>query len=306
MADRDGVEHRVDSYFNAIVTMARQGTLAGKTGTWSDIAARAEKAAGRWRTTQACHPALHARFLEFELWNQILRACVLPDRQRLLAFAIHRIGGEEAGDDRADVDALLEVVCPEEHARTSTRARQKPSLDELAVLRQLQDAERRGTVSALDSAFRATVFLADRLGEDTEAGHPKCEAWPVLTVSWVLTRALWETMPNAHRRVLARLAQLEYFERHAPGEREPQFFHQTPDLPLPRDADPRWWFDPAWHFVPNVQREEDPLDPGSDPWLIEDIEAPVRQSIEDGIRRRQEVDQKLALLASGDRSADCD
>lgn len=300
MADREGVERRIDSYFNAIVTMARHGALAGRTGSWSDVAARAEKASRRWRTTQACHPALHAHFLEFVLWNQILSECVLPDRQGMIAAAIHRIGGEEAGDDAADVDALLGVVCPEDHARTSTRPRQKPSLDELAVLRQLQDAERRGTVSALVSAFRATVLLADKLGEDTEAGHPKCEPWPVFTVSWVLTRALWETMPNGHRTMLARLAQLLYFERHAPEEREPDFFQQTPALQVPQDADPRWSFNPAWQFVPNTQRGEDPLDPGPDPWLIEDIAASVREDIEDAVRRRQEVDRKLALLAAGE------
>ncbi|MBI2238027.1 MAG: hypothetical protein HYU54_05815 [Actinobacteria bacterium] len=237
--------------------------------------------------------------MEFVLWSEILRACVLPARQGILAAAIHRIGGEEAGDDRADVEALLGVVCPEDHAAASPRVRQKPSLDELAVLKQLQDAERRGTVSALDSAFRATIFLADRLGEDTEAGHPRCEPWPVLTVRRLLTRTLWETMPNAHRTVLARLAQLLYFERHAPEEREPQFFDQAPELQVPRDADPRWSFDPAWRFIPNIQRGEDPFDPGPDPWLIEDVEAPVRRGIEDAVKRQQEVDRKIALLAAG-------
>src|SRR5439155_6711558 len=131
-------------------------------------------------TTQACHPALHAHFDEFVLWNEIFGVRVLPDRQRMLAATIHRIGAEEAGDDFGDVEALLGVVCPEDHTTTSPRARQKPSLDELAVLRQLREAERRGTVSALDSALRATVFLADKLGEDMQASHPKCEPWPVL------------------------------------------------------------------------------------------------------------------------------
>ena len=73
MSEREGVERRIDSYFSAIVTMARRGAVAGKTGSWSDVAARAEKASRAWRTTQACHPALHAHFLEFELWGQILR-----------------------------------------------------------------------------------------------------------------------------------------------------------------------------------------------------------------------------------------
>jgi hypothetical protein len=130
------------------------------------------------------------------------------------------------------------------------------------------------------------------------ASHPKCEPWPVLTVSWVLTRALWEAMPNAHRSLLARLAQREYFGRHAPEEREPEFFQLTPAVHIPRDADPRWWFDPAWHFVPSLQRGENPLDPGPDPWLLEDMELSVRQSIEVTVRRRQELDQKLKLLAS--------
>jgi hypothetical protein len=299
MVERDGVEHRVDSYFDAIMTMARHGALAGKAGSWSDLAARAEKASRKWRMTQACHPAVHAYFDEFVLWNQILRGCVLPDRQGVIAAAIHRIGVEEARDGLADIEALLGIVCPEDHATTSTRARRKPSLEELAVLRQLQDAERRGTMSALDSALRATVLLAGRIGEDAGAAHPKCEPWPVFTVSWVLTRALWETMPNAHRSALARLAQLLYFERHAPEEREPQFFDQTPELHVPRDADPRWSFDPAWRFVPVTQGEEDPLDPGPDPWLTEDIETSVRQGIEDAVRRKQEVDRKLALLVSG-------
>jgi hypothetical protein len=299
MSDLEGVERRIDSYFNAIVTMARRGALAGKTGSWSDVGARAEKASLGWRTTQACHPSLHAYYLEFVLWSQILRECVLPDRQRMIAAAIHRIGAEEAGDDLADVDALLGVVCPEDHAKPGPRARQKPSLDEIVVLGQLRDAERRGTVSALDSAFRATVSLADRLGEDVGASHPKCEPWPVLTVSWVFTRALWETMPNAHRSTLARLAQLEYFARHAPAEREPDYFQQTPVLHVPGDADPRWSFNPAWQFVPNTQRGEDPLDPGPEPWLLEDMEVPVRQGIEEAVRRKHEVDRKLALLAAG-------
>ena len=213
---------------------------------------------------------------------------------------MHRIGAEEARDNLADVDALLGVVCPEDHATPpGSRARQKPSLDELAVLAQLRDAERRGTVSALDSAFRATVSLAERLGEDMGARHPKCEPWPVLTVSWVLTRALWETMPNAHRSMLARIAQLEYYRRYAPDEREPDFFQQTPALHVPRDADTRWSFNPAWQFVPNTQRGEDPLDPGLEPWLIEGMEASVRQGIEFVLEREQELDQKLALLASG-------
>jgi hypothetical protein len=183
MVDRDGVVHRVDGYFDTIVAMARHGARAGKAGSWSDVAARAEKASGRWRTTQACHPALHAHFLEFVLWNQIFGGCVLPDRQGMIAAAIHRIGVEEARDGLADIEALLRIVCPEDHATTSTRARRKPSLEELAVLRQLQEAERRGTVSALDSALRATVLLAGRIGEDVEAAHPKCEPWPVLKVS---------------------------------------------------------------------------------------------------------------------------
>jgi hypothetical protein len=233
------------------------------------------------------------------LWNQIFGGCVLPDRQGMIAAAIHRIGVEEARDGLADIEALLRIVCPEDHATTSTRARRKPSLEELAVLRQLQEAERRGTVSALDSALRATVLLAGRIGEDVEAAHPKCEPWPVLKVSWVLTRALWETMPNAHRSALARLAQLEYFGRHAPEEREPDYFQQTSALHVPRDADPRWSFDPAWQFVQVTQREEDPLDPGPDPWLTEDIEASVRQGIEDAVREKGEMHRKLALLASG-------
>jgi hypothetical protein len=299
MADRAGVEHRIDSYFDTIVTMARYAAVTGKRGSWSDVAVRAEKASRRWRTTQACHPALHAYFNEFALWSQILRECVLPDRQGVIAGTIHRIGGEEAGDGLEDIEALLGIVCPEDHATTSTRARRKPSLDELAVLKRLQDAERRGTVSALDSALRATVNLADRIGEDDRAGHPKCEPWPVFTVSWVLTKALWETMPKAHRTVLARLAQLLYFKRHAPEEREPEFFDQTPKLHVPRDADLRWSFDPAWRFVPNTQREEDPLDPGPEPWLIDDVEAPVRQGIEDEVTRKQELDRKLADLAAG-------
>lgn len=300
MSDRQGVERRIDSYFSAIVTMARRGAVAGKTGSWSDVGARAEKASRAWRATQGCHPALHAHFLEFELWGQILRECVLPDRQRMLAATLHRIGGEEARHDLADVDAHLGVVCPEDHVTPpGASARQKPSLDELAVLSQLRDAERRGTVSALDAAFRTTVFLAERLGEDMGAGHPKCEPWPVLTVSWVLTRALWETMPNAHRSMLARLAQLEYYGRYAPEEREPDFFQQTPALHIPRDADPRWSFNPAWQFVPNTQRGEDSLDPGPEPWLFADMELSVRQSIEATVRRKQELDQKLALLASG-------
>jgi hypothetical protein len=300
MSDRQGVERRIDSYFSAIVAMARRGATAGKTGSWSDVGARAEKASRAWRTTGACHPALHAHYLEFELWSQILRECLLPDRQMMLAATMHRIGGKEARDDLADIEALLGVVCPDDHATTpGTGARQNPSLAEVAVLGQLRDAERRGTVSALDSALRATVSLAERLGEDMGASHPKCEPWPVLTVSWILTRSLWETMPNAHRSMLARLAQLEYFGRHAPEEREPEFFQQTPAVHIPRDADPRWSFNPAWQFVPNTQRGEDPLDPGPEPWLIEDMEAPVRQGIQVAVRRKQELDQKLALLASG-------
>jgi hypothetical protein len=91
MNEREGVELRIDTYFGAIVTMARRGAIAGKKGSWSDIGARAETAARAWRTTQACHPALHAHFVEFELWSQILAECVLPDRQRVLAAtASHR------------------------------------------------------------------------------------------------------------------------------------------------------------------------------------------------------------------------
>jgi hypothetical protein len=299
MSDRQGVERRIDSYFSAIVTMARRGAVAGKAGSWSGVGARAEKASRDWHATQACHPALHAHFLEFKLWGEILAECVLPDRQRMLAAALHRIGREEARDDLADVEALLGVVCPEEHATPpSARDWQKPSLDELAVLAQLRDAERRGTVSALDSAFRATVFLAERLGEDKGASHPKCEAWSVLTVSWILTRALWETMPDAHRSMLARIAQLEYYRRYAPDERKPDFFQETPALHIPRGADPRWAFCPAWQFVPNTQRGEDPLNPGPEPWLLEDMELSVRQDIHASIRRKQELEQRLALLAS--------
>jgi hypothetical protein len=131
------------------------------------------------------------------------------------------------------------------------------------------------------------------------ASHPKCEPWPVLTVRWILTRALWETMPNAHRSMLARIAQLEYFGRHAPEEREPEFFQETPDLHFPRGAGPRWPFNPAWQFVPCTQRGEDRLDPGPEPWLLEDMELAVRQGIEAAVSRKQELDQKLALLASG-------
>jgi hypothetical protein len=300
MSDRQGVERRIDNYFSAIVTMARRGAVAGKAGSWSDVTARAERASLGWRTTQACNPVLHARFLEFELWSEILAECVLPDRQRMLAATMHRIGREEARDDLGDVGALLGVICPEDHATPpGARARQKPSLDELAVLAQLRDAERRGTVSALDSAFRATVFLADRLGEDVGTSHPKCEPWPVLTVSWILTRALWETMPNPHRCMLARIAQLEYYARYAADERKPDFFQQTPALHIPRGTDPRWSFSPAWQFVPNTQGGEGPLHLGPEPWLLEDMELSVRESIEDTASRRRELDQKVALLASG-------
>jgi hypothetical protein len=299
MSDRDGVESRMDGYFDMIVTMARHGALAGKTGSWSDVAAKADNASRRWRTTQACHPALHAHFQEFQLWNEIFGAYVRPDRHAMLAATIHRIGNEEARDDLADVEVLLGVVCPEDHGPTRTRARHKPSLEEFAVIRQLRDAERRGTVSALDAALRSTVRLADRIGKDQYAGHPKCEPWPVFTVRRVLTRSLWEAMPHAHRTLLARLAQLEYFGRHAPDERKPQFFDKTPELQLPNDADSRWPFIPAWQFVPNVQRDEDPLDLGPERWLIEETEIAVRRGIEGDVKEQQEIDRKLALLATG-------
>jgi hypothetical protein len=300
MSDTEGVAGRIASYFNAIATMARQGAFAGKSGAWSELGARAEKASRAWRKTRDCHPGLHASHLEFALWSEILHECLLPDRQRIVATTMHRIGAEEAGDDLADIDALLGVACPEDHATTpDARARQKPSLEELAVLSQLRDAERRGTSSALDSALRATVSLAEQLGEGMVVSHPRCEPWPVLTVSWVLTRALWEAVPSAHRSMLARLAQLTYYGRYAPEEREPEFFQQTPTIHTPSGADPRWSFDPTWRFVPNTQRGEDPLDPGPEPWLLEDMELSVRQNIENALGREQELDQKLALLASG-------
>jgi len=299
MSELGGVEQRIDSYFDAIVKMARHGALAGRPGSWADVTAQAAKASRRWRTTEACHPRLHAYYLEFVIWSEILRACVLPDRLGMLGAAIHRIGAEESGDDAADLDALLAVLCPEDHAGTSASAQQKPRLEELAVLKQLQEAARCATVSALHSALRATVLLAQRLGEDAGAGHPRCEPWPVLTVSWVLTRALWEMVPHAHRTTLARMVQLRFFELHCPGEREPEFFDQTPEIHVPPDADPRWPFAPAWRFVPHTQRGEDPLDPGPEPWLVEDLEAWVRRGIEETLGRKQDLDRELALLASG-------
>lgn len=295
MADRDGVEGRIDSYFDTIRTMARHGALAGKPGSWVNIGASADQASRRWRRTQACHPGLHAGFLEFELWGRILGAYVLPDRRQTLETAIHRIGAEEAPDDLPEIEALLEVVCPELHESTGAPGRSRPSLDEFAVLRQLQNAERRGTVSALDSALRATIVLGESVGEEAEAGHPKCEPWPVLTVSNVLTRTLCETMPRPHRHALALLVQRLFFAAHAPEEPEPEFLHQAPKFQLPEDADPMWWFSPTWQYVPDTQRGEDWGDPGPDPWLIEDLEVPVRRSVENAVKRQQEAERKFAL-----------
>ncbi|MBI2237401.1 MAG: hypothetical protein HYU54_02600 [Actinobacteria bacterium] len=298
MADCSGVGGRIDSYFDTIRAMARHGALAGKPGIWVNIGARADEASRRWRRTQACHSGLHARFVEIELWGWILGVKVLPDRQETLAAAIHSIGAEEARDDLADIEALLEVVCPEPHEATGAPGRSRPSLSEFAVLRQLRDAERRGTVSALDAALRATIVLAESVGEDAEAGHPKCEPWPVLTVSHVLTRALWESMPRPHRAVLAHVAQRLFFAAYAPEEPRPGFIHQAPELQLPKDADPRWHFDPSWHYIPVTQRTEDWLDLGPD-LLIEDLEVAVRQGVEEALRRQREVERRLGLLAAG-------
>jgi hypothetical protein len=57
--------------------------------------------------------------------------------------------------------------------------------------------------------------------------------------------------------------------------------------------------DPAWRFVPNTQREEDPLDPGPEPWSIEDMEAAVRQGIEDAVTRKQERSEARAPRGRG-------
>ena len=68
--------------------------------------------------------------------------------------------------------SLFEVVCPEDHVTPPVRrARQKPSLDELAVLSQLQEAERRGTASALDAALR-TYSLPRRTTRQRHGREP--------------------------------------------------------------------------------------------------------------------------------------
>jgi hypothetical protein len=299
MADRDGVEGRIDSYFDTIGTMARRGAFSGRPGSWINIEARARGASRRWRRTQACHPGLHARFMEFELWGQILGACVLPDRHQALATAIHRVGAEEARDDVAEVETLLEVICPERHEAAGSPARARPSLDEIAVVRQLQNAERLSTVSALDAALRATVGLGETVGREAGLRHAKCEPWPVLTVSHVLARSLRETMPRPQRMALAHFAQHQFFATHAPEDAEPEFFQQAPAFPLPEDADPLWCFSPTWQYIPQLQTGEDGLDPGLAPWLIEDVEVPLRLDIEDAVKRRRELKQRLALLGAG-------
>jgi hypothetical protein len=105
-------------------------------------------------------------------------------------------------------------------------------------------------------------------------------------------------MPNAHRSMLARIVQLEYYRRYAPDEPRPDFFDQTPVLLIPRDAIPRWSFNPAWQFVPNTQRAEDPLDPGPVPWVLEDMDDSSSRVISARIRTKQELDEKVAGLAS--------
>jgi len=299
MADREGIEGRIDDYLGAIVAMARHGALTGTPGSWVSIGVRAEDASRRWRRTQACHPRLHARYQELELWGWVLGAYVLPDRQQTLATAIHRIGAAEASDDLAGIEAILEVVCPEPHQATHTSARPRSSLQEFAVLRQLQTAERQGTAAVLDSALRATIVLAEAVGEDAQAGHRRCAPWPVLTVSYVLTKAMWETMPRPHRAALAHVAQRLFFAAYAPEAPTPEFLDQAPEFPLPTEDDPMWRFDPAWHYVACAQREEDWLDPGPEPWLIEVLEAPVRRAVEGAVRHEQELERKFALLAAG-------
>ena len=132
------------------------------------------------------------------------------------------------------------MVCPEPHDATGALARTRPSLDELAVVRVLQNAERSGSVSALDSALRATIVLAASVGGDADAGHARCEAWPLLTIGHVLTRTLWETMPSPYRLALAHVAQRRFFAAYAPREPEPEFLEQVPEFPLPEDADLMW------------------------------------------------------------------
>jgi len=107
-------------------------------------------------------------------------------------------------------------------------------------------------------------------------------------------------MPRPHRAALAHIAQRLFFAAYAPKEPEPEFLDQAPEFPLPEDADPMWWFNPAWQFVPVTQRGEDPLDLGPETWLIEDLEAPVTQGVEDAVEKQEEVDRKLALLAAGE------
>ena len=57
--------------------------------------------------------------------------------------------------------------------------------------------------------------------------------------------------------------------------------------------------DPAWRFVPLIQRGEDWLDPGLDPWLIKDAEVPMRRGIEDAVKRQQALERRLTHLATG-------
>lgn len=299
MTDSGGVEARVDHYFDTIRTMARRGSFSGRPGSWVSIGARAGDASCLWRGTRACHPGLHARFLELELWGQILGSVVLPDRHQTLASAVHRVGVEEASADLPNIEPLLDVICPEPHEATGLSACHRPSLDEIRVVVQLQVAEKLGTVSALDSALRATIMLAESVGEDSGTGHPMCEPWPVLTAAHVLARALWETMPACYRRALAHIAQGLFFEVYAREEPEPEFFQQAPEVPLPDGADPLWRFDPAWQYVSVVQRGEDRLDPGPDCWLIEEVEMPLRQGIGVAVKRQRELERRLALLAAG-------
>lgn len=299
MNDSNGRRHRIDGYLRAITVLAQRGAFAARPGPWADVLARAQQASRTSQTTDAPPAGLDAQFQELALWSEILRECVLPDPLVAIASAIHRIGAEEAeGVDGTDLDRLLCFACPDDHATEHAATRPTSELDELAVIAALRAAERLGSCSSLAAALRATLSLADNWAKDEEDDLPRAEAWPILTVRWILVRSLWETMPVPHRTTLAQVAQATYYRHFAPDQPEPRFLTEAPRVSLSEDDDGRWPFTPAWGPVANCQRSEDPLGLGSEHLLREDIEVGLRLGAQAERAREEEAARTFAIRVS--------
>lgn len=283
-----GPQGRRTFYLERLRQLALRAALSGRAGGWLDIARRVESA-GEGVGGPTCDTALHAAYLELDLWGQLCRTLMLPQHRGGLDAAIHRVAREETRD-AVDLEGLsLWLVCSDSAQAPDTGltgAAPGTSLEELALIRQLKEATRRPTIAGLQTALRTALALP--AGSGAEARHAACRASDVLGVRAIFARALAETMPYPHRRVLAAYAQRAFYAMYAPDEPEPRFIHQVPRTMARGEG--IWAFSPIWAALVCGYTKVFTPERGVTAWLIGWLECVM----EDWERDEAEAEARVA------------